>query len=183
MLCDRCQHNEATVHIVQVVVGHEKTSLNLCGKCIAEDSSLQHPDGIIDLSQVMGELTGTTPDAGAPPAPPEADVEQETVVCSGCGLDSEQFRKTGRLGCPDCYQAFSSVLDGALPTMHRGTQHIGRGACAGGRPSGMQRLLSELSSLEEELTQAVAAEAYERAAQLRDRIKCLSSSGQEGQRS
>ena len=50
----------------------------------------------------------------------------ELHECPGCQYTREAFEKTGRLGCPQCYVAFSEGLGAILKGMHAGIQHAGK---------------------------------------------------------
>ena len=79
------------------------------------------------------------------------------------------FRNSGRLGCPHDYQAFQAELLPLLESIHSSTRHAGK---TPRRPS--QKVRSqELTRLRKDLQKAVTSEAYEEAAQLRDRIRQL----------
>jgi protein arginine kinase activator len=90
------------------------------------------------------------------------------ATCPGCGLAYNEFKAKGRLGCPTCYEAFAPVLVPLLEKVHGAAAHTGR---APHRVAGEREAREALAGLEEELTQAVAAEQYEKAAELRDRIR------------
>jgi protein arginine kinase activator len=93
--------------------------------------------------------------------------------CPACGFTQADFKKTGRLGCPECYDTFAEGLDSLLRAMHKGTRHAGK------IPANLQKALqteAELRSLQEELDRAVSTENYESAAELRDRIRQLAGS-------
>jgi protein arginine kinase activator len=86
------------------------------------------------------------------------------LTCPACGLKYAAFRADGRLGCPDDYDAFRPALEPLLDRIHRGTRHEGKTPRAANRRA-------ELATLREQLAAAVAAEHYEDAARLRDRIR------------
>ena len=48
------------------------------------------------------------------------------MKCPHCGFSQADFKKSGRLGCPECYQTFAEGLAGLLKTMHKGTRHTGK---------------------------------------------------------
>ena len=48
------------------------------------------------------------------------------IKCPRCGFTQADFKKAGRLGCPECYQTFAEALEGLLKTMHKGTRHVGK---------------------------------------------------------
>jgi protein arginine kinase activator len=98
----------------------------------------------------------------------EIDKNPGSLKCPVCGFTQADFKKTGRLGCSSCYAVFSEGLSGMLKNMHKGTEHTGKSPAA----FRQVRLHGEkMKSLQDRLTQAVAAEEYERAADLRDQIR------------
>ena len=46
--------------------------------------------------------------------------------CPGCGMTTQQFKNTGRLGCPRCYENFRGDLVPLLQRVHEASQHKGR---------------------------------------------------------
>ncbi|MFO1514276.1 MAG: UvrB/UvrC motif-containing protein [Verrucomicrobiota bacterium] len=157
MLCSVCKEKEATVYYTNIADGKTK-NVNLCEDCakakgINESSGFSLADLMLGLgaSQEMEEAGG-----GA------------VLKCPRCGYGQDDFKKSGRLGCPDCYKVFAEGLDGLLKTMHKGTKHIGK------VPEALRqnRDLSErLKTLQKRLTKAVEGEDFEQAAKLRDEIK------------
>jgi len=96
-------------------------------------------------------------------------------TCPGCGLTVLEFRQSGILGCPACYDAFQPDLGALIARAQAGaTHHTGRAPrrASGNVERGMQR-----ARLVQELSAAVAAEQYERAARLRDRLRQLDAAG------
>ena len=94
------------------------------------------------------------------------------VRCGSCGFDYSDFKRLGRLGCPECYRAFEKQLLPLLRQLHGSTQHRGKS------PAEIEPTVlinQELVELKEELSRAVQKEQYEEAARIRDRIKELES--------
>jgi protein arginine kinase activator len=90
--------------------------------------------------------------------------------CPVCGFTQADFKKTGRLGCASCYDTFAEGLSGLIKGMHKGNEHVGK------VPTRLQQTIAreqQLKDLQKELRKAVAAENYESAAELRDRIRTL----------
>ena len=175
MKCDRCD-KEATVHEVTVRAG-QRVERHLCEHCAREQGiAVQTHTPITQLlSQVIAaQAAGLAPEqttAGAPTA------------CPSCGITHAQFRQTGLLGCPDCYRAFENQLGPLLERAHEGgTHHVGkvpkrlasRGAPGSALPvvllGGEEEKRQRMTTLQRQLAEAVAAEQYERAAQLRDEL-------------
>jgi protein arginine kinase activator len=90
-------------------------------------------------------------------------------VCAVCGTTIDDVRRDNRLGCGACYTSFKSTLLPLLARFHRHVSHVGK-VPGGGRPSSR---LAEITRLRLSLTKAVAAEEFERAASLRDRLRAL----------
>ena len=93
-----------------------------------------------------------------------------TQKCPVCGFSQADFKKTGRLGCSECYVTFADGMGSLLKAMHKGTEHVGK------FPQRAQRTVAlnhRMRALTENLQKAVADENYETAASLRDEIKQL----------
>lgn len=159
MMCERCGDRTATVRYTEVVDG-SLTTWQLCEECATErgvTGSLTPLAGPL-VNILMGLLEGGG----------EAESPDAAPTCPRCGLTYEGFRRAGRLGCATCYEAFASQLRPLLRRIHGSAEH------AGGAPGAVQGdhfRRREISRLKRELTQAVRAENYERAAQLRDTIR------------
>ena len=82
----------------------------------------------------------------------------------------EEFQKVGRFGCQSCYSAFDRHLERLLKRIHGTARHQGKGPVEK-REIGAPE--EELARLRRELELAVADEAFEQAAELRDRIVAL----------
>jgi len=94
--------------------------------------------------------------------------------CSACGFTSEDVRKTGRLGCGECYVIFSGLLQDVLNDCQKGTRHAGKVPKSFRKPSKKR--------LQEDLSSAVGKEEFEEAARLRDELGKIGEDGW-GQRS
>ena len=92
-------------------------------------------------------------------------------VCAGCGLTFSRFRQMGTLGCAECYAAFETSLNPLIERAQNGATHH-RGKTPRRAGTTVDRQL-QVQHLVRELDEAVAAEQYERAAQLRDRLRSL----------
>jgi len=149
--CDFCV-NSATVHLTQIV-NNKVHKVDLCEEC-AQKKGVTDPSGfsLADLllkASLNPEkaLTGTR--------------------CPKCNFTQPDFKKTGRFGCPSCYETFKDMLDAMLDGMHKGTTHVGKvPKLALTRKS----LYERLTKLETGLTEAVKSERYEEAARFRDEI-------------
>jgi len=175
MLCENCQKKDAVIHI-QEIVNDAKKVIHLCGECAGANGVLQiQVEGAgIDLADVLSDLTAKA--FGGEDATAEKAAEEPTATCPACGLTDVAFRKVGRLGCEHCYEAFAEILTQAFAEMHRGREHVGKSPGQNVQVADSTGVEPDLPSLLRELERAVASEAYERAAELRDEIGCLAAS-------
>lgn len=165
-MCDECKKRPATVHVTRVV-GGEKSEAHLCAPCAQErgEMGFMAQPGITFQNILAGLF-----DPGGLLANPKAPAARPKVRCSNCGLSFSDFRRLGQLGCSECYVQFESDLEPLIRRIHGSTSHVGK------RPhkqNGAGRLRHEIENLRQELQQAIAKEEYERAAQLRDRMREL----------
>ncbi len=162
MVCDNCGKNEAEVHLTQIV-DNEMTTLHLCPSCAA-DKGLEAETGgknppLTDFLAQMGKA---------------ALAEQEATVtgpCSYCGTTVEDFKRTGRLGCPHCYSVYESQLRAILRRIHGSTQHLGKVYVPPASEEADRT--ARLVGLRRKLQRAVESEDFERAAVIRDQIREL----------
>jgi protein arginine kinase activator len=161
MLCTICKEKPATVHLTQIV-GDKMQKLDLCEDC-AKTKGINDPTGfgLADLDLMLG--------LGASQQLEQAAGGVE-LKCPRCGFTHADFKKSGRLGCPECYATFAEGLAGLLKTMHKGTRHTGKAPEA---LRASRENADRLKSLQTKLAKAIKDENYEQAAQLRDQIKQL----------
>ena len=156
MLCQRCNKNEATIHITEVSDGEHQES-HLCEQCAEENGAVVKTPTTINqlLSSFIMAHSGVA--------------ELAEVSCPECGISFLEFRQNGLLGCANDYEVFSQPLEGLLTRVHgQETHHVGKAPARGGTK---QKRNMELLRMRRELAEAVESEEYEKAAQLRDRLK------------
>jgi len=132
--------------------------VDLCEDC-AKHKGVNDPTGfsLADLLLGLGAGQEIAQSAGG-----------AEIKCPNCGFTQADFKKSGRLGCAECYVTFSEGLEGLLKTMHKGTRHVGK------VPQALQEsrdLNEKLKSLQKKLDKAVAEEDFEQAVAVRDEIK------------
>ena len=160
MLCSICNEKPATVHLTQIV-GEKMQKLDLCEDC-AKAKGVNDPSGFALADLMLG--------LGASQEIEQAVGGVETK-CPRCGYTQADFKKSGRLGCSECYKTFAEGLAGLLKTMHKGTRHVGK------VPEALRASREQsdrLKTLQKKLEKAVKAENYEDAAKLRDEIREVS---------
>jgi protein arginine kinase activator len=158
MRCDLCD-KPAVVHEVTMKNGVKK-EVHLC-KHHAKESGVPMPS-----SQPISELlTHIMMSKASRPA------STHKLTCKSCGMTFADFRQKGVVGCPDCYPAFEKQLAPLIERTQNGAvHHEGKAPLRAGASLDRQLLIKRLAK---ELDEAVAAEQYERAADLRDRLNGL----------
>lgn len=157
MLCEDCQEREAELELTAIIDGEMRT-LDLCSACASArglTSSASTPAPLADfLAQLGPEASASSEGAGDP--------------CPYCGIVEAEFRRTGRLGCPQCYAHFEPQLRGLLRRLHGSPQHVGKLYMSAASDAGDR--IAKLSAMRRRLQRAVETEDFELAAELRDRI-------------
>ncbi len=166
MRVNKCQicGQRACVFLTQVVNG-KATELQLCEAC-AREKGLFDPKSLTfaekffpeelreRVDKIVRELSGQA--SGKPARRGRtADLVSQ---CPSCFFTLDDYRRTSRFGCPDCYTVFARELGTALPLAEDADE----------KPAEPTR-----ASLERQLREAVEREDYETAARLRDQIKTL----------
>lgn len=156
MKCQSCT-NPATVHLTDIINGH-KRELHLCQDCAEKQQVIKNQELNLSaiLQTVIGQHVGPLTD------------ELGRLTCPACGIKYMEFKAEGRLGCPHDYEVFQTALEPLLQRIHRSVRHAGK-VPRHGRMHAAR--LAEILELRQQLHNAVAAEAYEEAARLRDLIR------------
>lgn len=171
MFCERCKKNEATIHLSEVVK-NIKSEVHLCEQCARD----------VGLNTKISNFTLSLPEMFTFLNVDETSDSREHRRCHSCGSSFMDYRKNGKLGCPDCYNFLSEELAPVLLSFFADKRHIGKSP----QVSAVQKSVHvevtrnsvepDLEILRSELESAVNDERYEDAAVLRDRIKEISGS-------
>jgi len=169
MLCDNCNKNPATVHLTEIV-DSQMNELHLCEECARQKSTqMESQFGLSELLAGLAEF-------GKPAGGKEKE-QQVNLKCPVCGLTYADFKKIGRLGCGNCYEAFKKYLAVLLKRIHGSSQHVGKSpfkkTASLTMPVGSKTKPSGLEDLKIKLQRAIESEAFEEAAKIRDQIKAL----------
>lgn len=160
---EQCSHctKPATIHLTQIV-DNKIHKVDLCEDCPFK-KGVTDEEGF-SLADFM--MKG-----------PIALREEQDLCCEVCGFTPADFKKSGRFGCPHCYEAFKELLDPMLVNMHKDRVHRGKvPEKALARMSRKRRL----DQLEADLQTAVKEENYEEAARLRDLLSEVKASMKPG---
>lgn len=176
MLCQKCNKNEANIHIVKFVNG-EKSDMWVCEECAksissmpinlsksSDKSSMQFQDMIGAFFDVLDISTNSNNKMNKV-------LEQKIdVICKECSTLLSSFISGRELGCPKCYESFSDEIEKLLEKNQGSSLHTGK------IPKRMKNIydnMSEIKQLKLEIDELVAKEEYEEAAIIRDKINKL----------
>jgi protein arginine kinase activator len=161
VMCKQCGVRPSKIHYTEIV-NNQTVTTDLCLECAESKGIDVHKTGSYGLGDLVAGLIDTA-----------AQSQSERigkVKCPACGFEYSDFKKAGRFGCPDCYEAFEAQLIPLLRQIHGSTRHEGKAPAKVGPKAVIRK---ELIELQEELSQAIQDERYEDAAQIRDRIRKL----------
>src|SRR5438093_10456274 len=113
MLCDVCKCNDATVFLTQIQDG-KMQKVNLCEAC-SKEKGVEDPKSFALADLLLGIGAAEEIEKGGP-----------SQKCPMCGFSQADFKKTGRLGCSECYVTFAEGLISLSKAMHKGTEHVGK---------------------------------------------------------
>ncbi len=190
MKCNKC-NNEATTHLRQNING-EVTELWLCSECAEKmgvggmfsgfdgfglfstfDSMLGDFDSLFSgQKSLLSNFLGGSSVSSLP----------ARKKCSVCGSTFSDITERGKVGCADCYETFANLLRPTIERIHGRTSHEGKlpGKSVPpakepnkAKPQPAAVPTDNVAALKAELKRAIDAEEYEKAAELRDKIRSL----------
>lgn len=149
------------------IINGNKTETKLCEVCAQEDNNIglaAAPNWMLQniFAELFNQSIGGHQQVNLSRTKP--------VQCEQCGFTDVDFSKVGKLGCPKCYEVFENKLDPVLRRVHGYPTHTGKIPSRTGGNLGIRR---EMEELKQKLQEAVANEEYEKAAEIRDKIRNL----------
>ena len=161
MKCQKC-NKPATFHITDLVDGISELHLcETCAQAFLSPASDESKDVVPAMAGLLAQQLAVGETA-------EELARLDQRVCPVCGISFLEFRKQGRLGCPYDYTCFAKEIEPLLMNIHDETRHVGK---VPKRCSVDAKQQTQLIRLRREMKEAVAAEHYERASELRDEIR------------
>ena len=169
-MCEECGKREAMC-IVGVAMGEQMTQRHLCQECMARMSMSIATGNIGQLLGSLMEAVGHMPEAVQPKQEaPKPQLPRENNTCPSCGMTLHDFIKRGTLGCGACYGAFAKHITPVLEKLNSDTEYRGRSPLSTQEDQQRRR---EMEKLQRSMEEAAQAEDFERAAQLRDKLRAL----------
>jgi protein arginine kinase activator len=119
VICQRCGQAPAKVRFTEVV-GAQKRQRELCPSCAQAEGLYIN----VQLGGLGEAISHVAP--GAATERPERSIEPEVRLrCEHCECTLTQLRRTGRVGCPRCYDVFFMQLAPLLDRVHGCSEHVG----------------------------------------------------------
>ena len=156
MNCDKCG-KPSVYHSTLVVNGVSKTT-NLCRECAIKQGVFNGETTSI-FDDILSSFTDFLPFE-----------KVQDIVCPVCKTSLREFKSTGRLGCPNCYDVCRDEIKNVIKKIapfetHKQEQLI--------KPKQKQTKQDKISALREEMAKAVKEERYEDAAKIKKQITKL----------
>ena len=164
MKCDKCG-SPSVYHSTLIVNGVSKKT-SLCRDCAIKEGvfAQEKPSLFDEMFATFNDMLGFE--------------QVENVVCPVCKTTLREFKSTGRLGCPNCYDMFREEISNILKRIAPYETHKQETLKA--PKSKPQKLTKEeqIKSLREEMKLAVSEERYEDAAKIKKQITKLESANE-----
>jgi protein arginine kinase activator len=174
MLCDMCKENSATVHFVKIVNG-VKQELNICEDCanksqqgfgMGSDFKMDTPFTFQNILSGLVDYINKS----------SQNVRTMEASCPKCGMSYTEFKQSGLMGCSHCYESFGPAILPVIKRVQGNIEHIGKIPLKAGKEIMGKK---KLSQYKEQLQKSIIAEEYEKAAEIRDKIRALQNGGEE----
>ncbi|MGG7079617.1 UvrB/UvrC motif-containing protein [Clostridium sardiniense] len=171
MLCERCNKNEAKIHLIKSING-DKTGVWLCDNCakiFGELSIVKSSDGKgLSFNKIINSLLENFP---------LKDEKVTNLVCKACGTTYEEVKEKRILGCNKCYYYFKDNLIPVIKRNQGNIEHIGK---IPKREGVIIKKKKKIKKLKSDIEKAIVIEDYEKAAVIRDEIWDLEKELKEG---
>lgn len=174
MLCQKCHKKTASVFISSIINGQE-TRMYLCNDCAKDyplfNFNFQEPFSIKDvMDKFKIEDDNSSSNEYEKLLAVDKDSTDKEIICPNCYSTYEEYRETGKLGCSKCYETFEKQLKPILKNIYGYEEYIGK---IPKKYDNHIYINNEIRILKEDLNRAVEQEEYEKAADIRDKIKDL----------
>ena len=160
MLCDFCRKREAVFFIEQTTKTSQK-KIHICMECAVKNGLSPDPDHIQKSIRSLFDAVEKTE---------AADTMEAGRLCPVCATSFAAIKKTGKVGCSECYEIFKAELPELM------AKHGITGTYTGSMPRRIATFRSHLTDridLKAKLEQSIQNEDYEKAAIYRDYLRAL----------
>ncbi len=161
MLCDFCREREAVIFLEQMTSTGQKRKINMCAECAMERGISPDTKNIeSSIGDLFKELATIT----------KKLQKENSRMCPVCGSSIGEIKKSGKVGCPECYSIFKDDIHQYL--VGKGVKGVYTGTMPA-RLASMRSVLNDRIILQNKLSAAIQNEEYEKAAMYRDYLRAL----------
>jgi protein arginine kinase activator len=160
MKCQNCGERESVIHLTKILNG-EKKEYDLCESC-AQDLNAFSINQPFDVHKFFSGLLDTNTSFST------NQQHIKELECPFCKMKYSTFKRLGKVGCEQCYDAFGEHVSPLIRRIHGSEEHKGKIPQHTTKEIKVKR---EIENLKNELQRAIEKEEYEVAAKLRDEIK------------
>ncbi len=152
MICTFCKRDNAEFHST-TIKNNEIITLHICRSC-KQDMNIQ--DKTEELDNSFDHLLDALIQPRDSFSPSDSG-----LTCKTCGTTLKDLKQTSFVGCGGCYKVFAHAITGdRSPGQERDRRQSGKGSA-----------IKTLALLRKDLREAVRLENFEKAAEIRDRIR------------
>lgn len=165
MQCENCKKKTATVHLTEISNQNVKKEVHLCEDCARQKGVPPYnvPYKVqFSLTELFSGLIE--------PMLGKMIKEMGNIKCPNCNMSYLDFRSKARFGCAKDYEFFKKAIEPLLEKIHGSTQHQGKVPL---RTDPWLLEEKEIRQLQRDLERLIKVEEFERAAEVRDKIKAL----------
>lgn len=158
MQCDRC--GKPSVYHSTLIVNGVSQSRNLCRDCAIKEGVFNTETSLFD--DMFSAFSDFLPFE-----------KVENVSCPVCKTSLVEFKNSGKLGCPNCYEAFREEIADIVRRIAPFGTHKIEPTSASKTKSAKNSKEEQIATLKAELQLAVKEERYEDASKLKKKIQSL----------
>ena len=164
MKCDNC--GAPSVYHSTLIVNGVSRKTSLCRDCAIKEGvfTAEKPSLFDEMFSSFADLLGFE--------------QVENIVCPVCKTTLREFKSTGKLGCPNCYEMFREEIAGIVKRIAPFERH--KQDAIKIKKTDNKKLTKEeqIKALREDMQLAVSEERYEDAAKIKKQIKKLESANE-----
>ncbi len=159
MKCDKC--GRPSVYRSTLIVNGVSQTTNLCRDCaINEGVFSTEPTSLFD--DIFSSFADFLPFE-----------KVENLVCPVCKTSLREFKTTGQLGCPNCYETFRDEISKVVKKIAPFDRHKQGQITTKKETKKKQTKEDKIYALRQEMALAVKEERYEDAAKIKKQIQKL----------
>lgn len=163
MKCQKCGANNANTHVKTIINGEFK-EYDLCSDCARK---MGYTNVFADMENDFSGLLGSFFSNVLP-------ARTQATRCEFCGTSYPEIAATGQVGCAHCYELFADRLYPSIRRIHGNTTHCGKNSRHAAEQEKKPAEMTEeekIADMKKQLDAAVKEQNFERAAELRDKIR------------